>query len=417
MESKPFAAYAATPAHPDYRTLTKRSCGALYEHDTETRSPFMRDYTRILHSTAYRRLKHKTQVFFNTEDDHICTRIEHVSHVESVSGSLAEALGLNTELTRAIATGHDLGHAPFGHEGEKILRELSRAHLGEDFWHEQNGVYLADRLELLEDDRRILRNLNLTYAVRDGIISHCGEVDENGLRPRDIAIRPEDFTRAGQYQPATFEGCVVKLADKIAYLGRDIEDALLLGLFSRHEKRELEALATRHGFAAINTTVLMHGMINDLLEHSTPEKGLLLSEPYRALMDDVKRFNTDHIYSHPRLAPFCRYAHLVLCELFAALAAHYRGAETPRHLARAIDRGQTPLLLRGFLSFLSRYVTCPVPQAILTREDAERYQNDKVYGDLGTERQYLLAVRDYLAGMSDGYAVRMFGELLSLISR
>ena len=103
------------------------------------RSEFERDYTRIIHSTAYRRLKHKTQVFFSPENDHICTRIEHVTHVESISYTIAKNLGLNTELTKAIAVAHDVGHSPFGHEGEKILSEISNKDLGISFWHEKMG--------------------------------------------------------------------------------------------------------------------------------------------------------------------------------------------------------------------------------------------------------------------------------------
>lgn len=181
--------------------LTSRQ-GALYPMDKDdTRSEFVRDYTRILHSTAYRRLKHKTQVFFNTSNDHVCTRNEHVQHVESVSFSIAHGLRLNTELTRAIASGHDLGHAPFGHEGEKVInirlnKELSKEYLEplcymkdsatdkRIFWHEQNGLRFVDKIELLPDIDGKYHNLSLTYAVRDGIVSHCGEIDEKSIKPR-----------------------------------------------------------------------------------------------------------------------------------------------------------------------------------------------------------------------------------------
>lgn len=105
----------------------------LYSRKNDMRSEFERDYTRILHSLAYRRLKHKTQVFFNTQNDHICTRMEHVSHVESVSYIIAKALGLNHELTKAIATGHDLGHAPFGHEGENVIKNILEENLNYSF--------------------------------------------------------------------------------------------------------------------------------------------------------------------------------------------------------------------------------------------------------------------------------------------
>lgn len=160
----------------------------LYSRGNDIRSEFERDYTRVIHSNAYRRQKHKTQVFFSPENDHICTRIEHVTYVESISYTIAKYLGLNVELTRAIAIAHDIGHSPFGHQGEKILSEISKRDLGKTFWHEKNGLEFVDKIELLEDKSKNMQNLNLTYAVRDGIISHCGEIDENKLKPRDEYI-------------------------------------------------------------------------------------------------------------------------------------------------------------------------------------------------------------------------------------
>ena len=129
-----------TPTNPKWSDMTQRP-SELYNRSDDIRSPFARDYTRILHSMAYRRLKHKTQVFFNIDNDHICTRMEHVSHVESVSNTIANNLGLNTELTRAIAMGHDLGHAPFGHHGETIITNLCKQYISDDmtFWHERTG--------------------------------------------------------------------------------------------------------------------------------------------------------------------------------------------------------------------------------------------------------------------------------------
>ena len=142
----------------------------------------------------------------------------------SVGGcTIAKYLGLNTDLTRAIAMGHDLGHAPFGHEGEVELTKI-RKELGMDaFWHERNSLRIIEDIELLEDNNKNYQNLNLTYAVRDGIISHCGEVDENGIMPRKEKIDLDTFETSGQYQAYTWEGCVVKIADKIAYLGRSEE--------------------------------------------------------------------------------------------------------------------------------------------------------------------------------------------------
>ena len=278
MSDKKFSKVAAAETNPNWEKLTSREID-LYSRRDEIRSPFARDYTRILHSLAYRRLKHKTQVFFNINNDHICTRMEHVSHVESVSSTLAKELGLNEELTKAISIGHDIGHAPFGHQGEKVLNALSEKYLGKKFWHEQNGLRFVDDLELLEDNYKVCRNLNLTYAVRDGIISHCGEVDQNGIFPRDISVPISDFDSAGKYQAATWEGCVVKIADKIAYVGRDIEDACSLGFINKTDQNELLKIARANDQRIMNTTVIMHNMIIDICQNSSPEKGIAPSEP------------------------------------------------------------------------------------------------------------------------------------------
>lgn len=140
MKKAKFKEFASTEKNKNWDNLILRE-GKLYDRKGDVRTPFTRDYTRILHSLAYRRLKHKTQVFFNIDNDHICTRMEHVAHVESVSATIAKQLGLNTELTKAIAIGHDIGHAPFGHHGEAVLDNIAKEKLKESggFWHEKNG--------------------------------------------------------------------------------------------------------------------------------------------------------------------------------------------------------------------------------------------------------------------------------------
>ena len=134
---------AANEQNQNWENIISRK-SPLYRRENDVRSDFERDYTRIIHCNAYRRLKHKTQVFFSPENDHICTRLEHVNHVDSISYTISNYLGLNTELTRAIAVSHDLGHSPFGHAGEKILSKLSQRDLGVSFWHEKNGLDFVD---------------------------------------------------------------------------------------------------------------------------------------------------------------------------------------------------------------------------------------------------------------------------------
>ncbi len=396
---KLFSPFAVTPAHPQYEALTARDV-PLYERDS-MRDVFYRDYTRILHSSAFRRLKHKTQVFPHVESDHICTRMEHVLHVESVSTTIAESLGLSAHLTRAIALGHDIGHAPFGHQGEKIISNICEEALGERFWHEKNGLHFADNLELLEDPWRVEHNLALTYAVRDGILSHCGELDENGLRPRTELFDLASFDRPGAHQSATWEGCVVKIADKIAYLGRDIEDADALGFLGEEGREALRRLQADFSIDALNTTGIMHAMICDICQYSTPERGISLSPHCAELMNRTKELNYRYIYRHPRFEAFTRYAELVIREVFSALTNAYTGESFIPADPMLSERH--PTLFGGFENFVKPYMDRPL----------DGYANRKIYGDLADRRLHTRAVIDYISGMTDAYLIRAYGELVS----
>lgn len=410
MRNTTFQMVAATEKHPAWDRLISRERG-LYSRPDDVRSPFARDYTRILHSLAYRRLKHKTQVFFNIENDHICTRIEHVNHVGSVSTTIARYLGLNEELTKAISVGHDLGHAPFGHQGEKVINELSKEYLGRDFWHEQNGLRFVDRLELLKDPYNKSRNLNLTYAVRDGIISHCGEVNQNGIYPRQELIPLEEFKRPAQYQPATWEGCVVKIADKIAYLGRDIEDAIDLGFLDQTVRNELTKMAQMNDASAINTTVIMHNMVISICENSTPKRGIVMDDRFYGQMRQLMAFNYEHIYLHERLKPFQHYSDLVLREIFEALLRCYDGRYTLQALAERLRF--TPALCSSFETWLACYCdTDIVPKGELL-ELALYCENEKVFHKLEERETYIQAIIDYISGMTDRFAIMLFNELLA----
>lgn len=406
-----FLSERADPARENWPVLTARR-SALYEKANDCRDPFERDYTRILHSLAYRRLKHKTQVFFNIENDHICTRMEHVSHVESVSTTIAKDLGLNVELTRAIAMGHDLGHAPFGHQGERELAKLSEQYLGKPFFHERNGLRFVDDLELLEDDYRVYRNLDLTYAVRDGIISHCGEVDENGLRPRKEAIDLEkEYLRAGQYQPYTWEGCVVKLSDKIAYVGRDIEDAIRLKFLTKENIDLLTDMARAYDKNAINTTVIIHNMIYDVCRNSSPETGICLSPEFFRQLGEIKDFNFRYIYRNKRLDAFTAYAHVVISQLFETLLDAYRGEDTVAELRRRA--GVYPELMRAFADWISKFCEPELNLFENMNERTVKCRNRKIYGTLETEEIYIQAILDFISGMSDPYCLKVFNELIT----
>lgn len=388
---KKFEKYAANENNPNWNKIISRE-SPLYNRNNFMRSEFERDYTRIIHSTAYRRLKHKTQVFFSPENDHICTRIEHVTHVESISYTIAKNLGLNTELTKAIAVAHDVGHSPFGHEGEKILSEISNRDLGISFWHEKNGLELVDNIELLEDTERFKQNLDLTYAVRDGIISHCGEIDENCLKPRNEFIDLNDYKFPNQYAPYTWEGCVVKISDKISYLCRDIEDAITLKIFKDIPGEE----------DIINNTNLINNLIYDLCENSSPEKGLCLSENALNLMNRIKAFNYKYIYASDRIKPSTRYFRVVINEIYNLLKSMYDGQNTLNKLNDVSDI--YPNLCKGFINFITDYYDFD------NRENL-RLKN-KVLFSIDNEKDFYKAIIYYISGMTDNFAIEIYNEII-----
>ena len=388
---KKFEKYAANENNPNWDKIISRQ-SPLYNRNNFMRSEFERDYTRIIHSTAYRRLKHKTQVFFSPENDHICTRIEHVTHVESISYTIAKNLGLNTELTKAIAVAHDVGHSPFGHEGEKILSEISNKDLGISFWHEKNGLELVDNIELLEDTERFKQNLDLTYAVRDGIISHCGEIDENCLKPREEFIDLNDYKFPNQYAPYTWEGCVVKISDKISYLCRDIEDAITLKIFIDIPGEE----------DIINNTNLINNLIYDLCENSSPEKGLCLSENALNLMNRIKAFNYKYIYASDRIKPSTRYFRVVINEIYNLLKSMYDGQNTLNKLNDVSDI--YPNLCKGFINFINDYYDFD------NRENL-RLKN-KVLFSIDNEKDFYKAIIYYISGMTDNFAIEIYNEII-----
>lgn len=388
---KKFEKYAANENNPNWDKIISRQ-SPLYNRNNFMRSEFERDYTRIIHSTAYRRLKHKTQVFFSPENDHICTRIEHVTHVESISYTIAKNLGLNTELTKAIAVAHDVGHSPFGHEGEKILSDISNRDLGISFWHEKNGLELVDNIELLEDTERFKQNLDLTYAVRDGIISHCGEIDENCLKPRKEFIDLNNYKFPNQYAPYTWEGCVVKISDKISYLCRDIEDAITLKIFKDIPGEE----------DIINNTNLINNLIYDLCENSSPEKGLCLSENALNLMNRIKAFNYKYIYASDRIKPSTRYFRVVINGIYNLLKSMYDGQNTLNKLNDVSDI--YPNLCKGFINFITDYYDFD------NRENL-RLKN-KVLFSIDNEKDFYKAIIYYISGMTDNFAIEIYNEII-----
>lgn len=391
-----FKNYSANEDNPKWQNMIKREKG-IYKRKNDLRSDFERDYTRIIHCNAYRRLKHKTQVFFSPENDHICTRIEHVMHVESISYTIAKYLGLNTELTKAIATAHDIGHSPFGHEGERILSEISKKEIGESFWHERNGLEYVDKIELLEDINKNKQNLNLTYAVRDGIISHCGEIDENKLKPREEYIDLKEYTMPNQFAPYTWEGCVVKVADKISYLGRDIEDAITIGILDENLEELSQILKSKQ---VINNTIIINHLVQDLCTNSSPESGLCFSEETFNLVKEIKAFNYKNIYLSERIKPGRRYFNLVINEIFNTLKSAYDGKNTIAKFEKL--KKVYPTVFEGFEQWLSNYWN-------LQRNNT--FQNDIII-NVENEKDFSKAIIYYISGMTDNFAINEYNKII-----
>ena len=414
--------------NPKWKQAKKREI-ELYSRNNEIRTDFERDYTRILHSLAFRRLKHKTQVFFAPHNDHICTRMEHVMHVASVASTISKFLGFNEQLASAIAMGHDIGHAPFGHHGEDCLNKLLEQKQGHNapkkFWHERNSLFFADYIETLQDPNGVEQPLNLTYAVRDGLICHCGEIDQQGIKPRKEAIDLYSMKRPGFTQPFTWEGCVVKIADKIAYLGRDIEDARAYHILDMSAYRQLrEIVGSTLGFErkgahalrsgkAVNTTTLINDLIVDLCEQSSPEKGLCFSDEYFKFILELKKFNFARIYNHWRLGEFAIYAENVIGTIFRTLQKTKLYAENGR-VAQALQH--YPKLCQTFEDWLIKDTSykpfISEKHSFVDKKAILKYNTIPVF-ELHDDESFTKCIIEYISGMTDQFAIQIYEEIIT----
>ena len=292
------------------------------EPDSPLRTPFQRDRDRIVHSKAFRRLKHKTQVFISPEGDHYRTRLTHTLEACGIARTVARALGLNEDLTEAIALGHDLGHPPFGHVGENVLDQCLLERFGIRFRHNHHSLRIVERLE------RGGRGLNLTEQVRDGILRHTGEE-----------------------RPATLEGRIVRVVDRIAYINHDIDDALRAGVI---EAADLPA----REIAVLGETVSerIDTLVADLVARSAEAGDVVQGEQAGEAMDRLRTFMFERVYL----------GHAVTTE-------HAR-----------IER-----MLRGLFD---HYAEHPPPAISSEATEVER-------------------VVDWLAGMTDRFAIRVWSEL------
>jgi dGTPase len=409
-----FKSVAMTPNNSKWEQAIKRET-PLRKKLNDTRTDFERDYNRILHSEGYERLRYKAQTYVKAikgilpdadishvapPNDMVSTRSTHVSQVADISKRICKELGLNVELAEAIAHGHDIGHSPFGHEGEHIFRSLTKENGLETFWHEKNGLNMADNIVTLENNAGRSKNLNLTYAVRDGIITHCGEVDQNGLKPRTEAIDITKLQKASEVHPFTWEACVVKISDKIAYIGRDIEDAQRLGILGKNHQKDLKKIVKKHlpDFKEeVNNSSLINLFVNDIVANSSPKKGIGLSTPVFEVMKDIKKFNYDNIYHAEALHPPGKYFDTVLRTNFNTYDSLYKGENTIQEMDR-----HPHLPTEHFKQWLIKYTD--------NDQKPKQFKNKVVY-DLKDRQQYKKAIIDYMSGMTDDFAAETYKQI------
>ncbi len=271
LEAETLSPYAVQAAHTRGR--------AIAEEPDPVRTEFQRDRDRVLHSKAFRRLKHKTQVFIDPEEDHYRTRLTHTLEVAQIARTLARALRLNEDLTEAITLAHDLGHTPFGHGGEEALGEVLREYVpGAEFKHYDQSLRIVDVLE------KQGRGLNLTWEVRDGILGHSkGSKD---LGPKDLGLVE------GVNLPSSLEGMCVRIADRIAYINHDIDDSIRAGVLTLADLPQdtLDVLGRSHS-GRIGT------MVRNVLDSSVGRDEVRMTGAVLDATNALKDFMYAHVYT------------------------------------------------------------------------------------------------------------------------
>ncbi len=310
-----------------YATLSSKTLGRdVEEPPCNIRPAFQRDRDRVLHCKSFRRLKQKTQVFLSPKGDHYRTRLTHTLEVAQTARTVAKALRLNEDLVEAIALAHDLGHTPFGHAGERALNKVCEA----GFEHAKQGVRVV---EILEKDGR---GLNLTKEVRDGILNH----QTSG-------------------RPSTLEGQIVRIADKVAYLHHDIDDAIRGGII-----REEDVPQDIRETLGDTTRIRLNTLINDIIRQSMDQPQIVMSEHVEEAMKDLRKFMFTNVYLNPEAKSEEKKAMQMITELYAYFCEHPEA----------------------------------MPQHYILNEGKNEAHKEQI-------------VCDYIAGMTDSYSVKVFQEI------
>ncbi len=341
----------------------------------DVRGAYYRDTTAIIHSSPFRRLKHKTQVFFSPSNDHICTRMEHVLHVASIATAICRGLKLDTELAWAIGMGHDLGHTPFGHVGEHILQDIMREQGFDGFEHELNSLRIID---FLADHGK---GLNLTYAVRDGIACHNGEQFDQRLFPKFVMKDLKNLKNRKDAIPSTWEATVVRFSDQIAYLGRDYEDACRLSII----EADMIPSVVGQRLGRKNSTII-NTLVNDIIDNTNQDEGVCFSDDIFEAVQIMKDFNYQFIYRSPLLQGYSRY----FSRLLRLIVGYLQGMLESYGMQENLYRDEKNMLAAGFFLHL--------------KEMYESY--------LSVDGNIDRIVLDYVAGMSDNFCLDCANEIL-----
>ncbi|MFP4349080.1 MAG: deoxyguanosinetriphosphate triphosphohydrolase family protein [Thermodesulfobacteriota bacterium] len=333
------------------------------------RQNFSLDVDRVLHSLAYTRYIDKTQVFYLVKNDHITHRVLHVQLVSKIARTVGRFLRLNEDLIEAIALGHDIGHVPFGHEGERYLSDLCRAHGIGHFCHNVQSVQFLDKVE------RKGRGWNLCLQTLDGLIGHDGEIHDQQIHPvqektfdsLDREIQEKKNNPETPLTPMTLEGCVVRFSDTVGYIGRDIEDAIRLKMIQREElpRESTEVLGDTNG-------TIVYNLVTDIIRQSFEKPYIGFSPKVSEALKRLKRFNYERIYLNPAIKRHSATIEILFKILFE------------RYLEDLIRENRNSVIFTNFLSDMS-----------------PEYMEDHTREEI---------VRDFIAGMTDNYFLRQSPE-------
>lgn len=355
----------ATPSRSARRRTDEKRLKTGY------RQAFSVDVDRILNSRAYVRYIDKTQVFYLIDNDHITHRVLHVQLVSKIARTIGRFLGLNEDLIEAIALGHDIGHSPFGHDGEQFLSALCQSHGIGLFQHSAQSVQFLDRVE------RKGKGWNLTLQTLDGILCHDGEIHNESLKPQirnsfetlEKNIKKKRSSEEIELVPMTLEGCVVRMSDTISYIGRDIEDAIRMKMIQRSDipKACTRVLGSTNG-------EIVYVLVTDIIENSYGSDSIAFSSKTSHALERLRMFNYEQIYTNPKIKTHTKTIQTLFNLLFE------------RYLEDIERENRTSVIFKSFLEGMSEtYVRAHSKEEV---------------------------VRDFIAGMTDHYFLRQCPEKL-----